>query len=188
MPGKLTPEGIARAASTLGCEVAAVKAVIAVEALGDGFLSDGRPKILFERHKFHQFTNGRFDHVPRVSNAKAGGYEGKEAEYVRLYIALQLDADAAVKSTSWGLGQVMGFNYALAGERSLLGFLLAAHHNEDAQLALMVQFIRSVGADDELRRKDWAGFARLYNGAGYTRNRYDTKLAAAYAAAKRGGN
>src|SRR5690606_7984441 len=32
-----------------------------------------------------------------------------------------------------------------------------------------------------LRRKDWARFARLYNGPGYAQNRYDEKLAQAYA-------
>ncbi len=33
----------------------------------------------------------------------------------------------------------------------------------------------------ELRRQDWAGFARGYNGAQYAKHGYDTKLAAAFA-------
>lgn len=33
---------------------------------------------------------------------------------------------------------------------------------------------------NELQRKDWAGFARGYNGPGYAKNRYDIKLANAY--------
>ena len=180
MAGKLTPQGIRHAAGVCGCEVAAIQAVIDVEAAGDGFLSDGRPKILFERHVFHRLTGGRFDVInPLVSDRKPGGYNVRDS-YTKLYIALQLDADAAVQSASWGIGQLMGFNWQLCGERSLHGFLLAMHHNEDAQLALMAQFIRSVGADDELRRRDWAGFARIYNGPAYARNSYDTKLAAAY--------
>lgn len=181
MAGKLTNEGIARAAALIGVGVAEIKTVIAVEALGDGFLADGRPKILFERHKFHAFTNGNYDDVsPRVSNVKAGGYESATGEYTRLYIAMQLDADAALQSVSWGIGQVMGFNWKLCGEKTLMGFILAMHHNEDVQLSLMVQFIKSVGADDELRRHDWAGFAKIYNGPAYARNQYDAKLAAAY--------
>jgi hypothetical protein len=181
MAGKMTSEGIARAAALIGVGVPEMRAVIAVETNGDGFLPDGRPKILFERHKFHSFTGGKFDAVaPRVSNAKAGGYESATSEYTRLYIAMQLDADAAIMSASWGVGQLMGFNWKLCGERSLMGFVLAMHHNEDVQLALTAQFIKSVGADDELRRHDWAGFAKIYNGPAYARNKYDEKLAAAY--------
>lgn len=179
---KLTPEGIARNAALIGCNIPAMKAVIAVEAAGAGFLADGRPKILFERHVFHRMTAGAHDaSVPLVSSSTYGGYN--EDSYRKLYIATQLDADAAVQSCSWGIGQIMGFNWKLTGERSLTGFLLAMHHNEDVQLALMAQFIRSIGADDELRRLDWAGFARLYNGKAYARNKYDVKLKAAYAAA-----
>ena len=53
--GPATPlddAAIASAANKLGCEVAAVRAVVDVES-GGGFLPDGRPKILFERHKVY---------------------------------------------------------------------------------------------------------------------------------------
>jgi hypothetical protein len=184
MHNRLTDAGIARAAKTLGCEPAAVKAVIAVEAAGAGFLPDGRPKILFERHVFRRLTAGKFDASHPDLSGPAGGYKGGAAEYGRLYQALQLDGDAAVQSASWGIAQIMGFNWKACGERSLMGFMLAVHHSEDAQLALMVAFIRSAGLADELRRLDWAGFARGYNGPGYARNKYDEKLAAAYRAAR----
>ena len=52
--GPATPldeDDIAEAAKKLDCEVAAVRAVVDVESRG-GFLADGRPKILFERHYF----------------------------------------------------------------------------------------------------------------------------------------
>lgn len=180
MSREMTPAGIARAAAVIGCDVRTLKAVIAVEAAGQGFKPDGRPTILYERHVFHRLTKGEFDAVaPRVSNAKPGGYNDADP-YWKLYVASQLDADAAVQSCSWGLGQIMGFNWRLCGERSLLGFLLAMHHNEDAQLILMAHFIRTVGANDELCRRDWAGFARIYNGPAFARNKYDTKLADAY--------
>lgn len=182
MAGKLTPDGMVRAAALIGCDLPALKAVIAVEAAGSGFNADGRPKILFERHIFSRLTDGKHDATaPSVSNPKYGGYN--EDSYRKLYIATQLDPAAAVQSCSWGLGQLMGFNWKLTGEQSLIGFLLAMHHNEDSQLALMAQFIRSIGANDEMCRRDWAGFARLYNGPAYARNKYDVKLAAAYKAA-----
>ena len=181
MPRSLTTEAIERGARALGCSVPALRAVLSVEALGSGFFADGRPKILFERHKFHQLTSGRFDAShPGVSNPVAGGYAGGASEYPRLYEAIQLDAEAAVLSTSWGIGQVMGFNWSAAGEKSLLGFLLAAHNNEESQLGLMIGFIRSQGLAKYLEARDWAGFAKGYNGTGYARNRYDEKLRVAY--------
>lgn len=192
MAGKMTPAGIARSAAVVGCDVPAMRAVLAVETLGDGFDEKGRPRILLERHKFYHLADPlRRDEwhrlYPDICNPKAGGYGPSSSQYLRLYRALQLDADAAVKACSWGIGQIMGFNYALTGEASLLGFVLAMHHDEDVQLLLMANFIRAVGAGDELARHDWAGFARIYNGPAYRRNAYDTKLAAAYDRHRRAG-
>lgn len=184
MGAKLTDDDIQRAANTLGCTMPAVKAVIAVEAGGAGFLPDGRPKILFERHTFSRLTQHKHDAThPGISNTKPGGYGGLAREYPRLYEAAQIDGEAAVQSCSWGIAQVMGFNWKACGEKSLYGFLLANHHSEGAQLGLMIGFIKSNGLADELARKDWAGFAKGYNGSNYTINKYDVKLAAAYKAA-----
>lgn len=185
MAGKLTQAGIQRAADALGCEVAAIRAVITVETAGSGFLADGRPKILFERHIFSRRTGGKFDQShPDLSNPRRGGYVGNEGEYPRLYRALQLDHDAAIESASWGLGQVMGFNWALCGEKSLIGFLMAMHHNEDSQLALMAAYIQRVGLADELQRRDWDGFRLIYNGPA-SDPIYGKRLATAYAAARK---
>ena len=53
-PDMLDQTAIESAAALLGVEVAAVMAVSRVEAQGRGFLSDGRVKILFERHIFYR--------------------------------------------------------------------------------------------------------------------------------------
>lgn len=183
MAGRRTLAGVTRAAKQLGCDVAAVQAVIAVESRGSGFLADGRPRILFEAHKFSGFTDGLFDAThPHLSTPEwdASLYEGGAAEYGRLYQALQLDGEAAVLSCSWGLMQIMGFNWEACGEASLQGFMLAQHHNEDAHLGLFARFVASQGMAPYLRRRDWAGFARRYNGPGYARHDYDGRLATAY--------
>src|SRR5688572_3325692 len=109
--GPATPlddAAIADAAKKLGCEVAAVRAVIDVESRG-GFLSDGRPKILFERHYFSRLTKRKFDAShPGVSNGQWGGYgAGGAHQYDRLNQAAALDRDAALHSASWGLFQIM---------------------------------------------------------------------------------
>jgi hypothetical protein len=57
---RLSAAGIAAACAILGIGEAEMRAVLAVESLGSGFLADGRPKILFERHWFHRLTGGRF--------------------------------------------------------------------------------------------------------------------------------
>lgn len=60
MPDKLNDNDFQQAATLLTCDVPAIKAVAEVESSGDGFLSDGRVKILFEGHKFYKYTNGAY--------------------------------------------------------------------------------------------------------------------------------
>lgn len=177
-----TADGIARAAQRLGVDEATVRAVAEVESSGSGFLVDGRPKILFERHIFSRLTERRFDAShPDLSNPKPGGYSGGAAEYPRLYKALQLDAECSLQSASWGAMQLMGFNWKACGEKTLYGFLMAMHNDMDAHLDLFVAFIESQGIKYPLQRRDWAQVARMYNGPAYAKNHYDRKLADAYA-------
>lgn len=187
-PAPLVDADFERAAKAIGCTVAAVRAVNDVESRG-GFFADARPKILFERHIFHRQTGGRFDAShPGISNASPGGYIGGPAEYDRLAEAIACDRAAALKSASWGAFQIMGFNHKLAGFADVESFVAAMVSGQGAQLDAFVKFIRNSGLDDELIRKDWAGFARGYNGTDYAKNKYDTKLAAAFALHNAGGS
>lgn len=169
------------AADELGCEPAAVRAVLDVESDG-GFLPDGRPKILFERHYFSRLTGGRHDRThPHVSNRVAGGYRGGAAEHDRLDEAVRLDRGAALRSASWGLFQIMGANFGACGFDSVDRYVEAMKKSESEQLRAFVAFLLSQRLAIKLRERDWAGFARRYNGPDYGRNRYDEKLAAAFA-------
>lgn len=163
-------------------ETAVIKAVAQVESAGDGFLSDGRVKILFERHKFHKYTDGQYDtDHPDISNPKAGGYgAGGEHQNARFSEAFTLDPEAAMKSASWGKFQIMGFNHKAAGFETVGEFVDALKVSEDEQLKAFVKLIKMWGLSQELKNHDWAGFARQYNGGDYKKNAYDTKLAAAY--------
>jgi len=179
----LTDADYKSAADELGCEVAAVKAVAAVESSGEPFLADGRPCILFEAHIFSRYTQCKFDQThPHISsptwNRKL--YRGGAAEWERLEEAIELDRKAALMSASWGAFQVMGFNFALCRFTNVEDFVAAMKESEAKQLTAFVQFIKSRDLDDELRRKDWRGFARGYNGIGFKQNAYDTKLARVY--------
>ncbi len=171
-----------RAAKALRCDVAAVQAVCEVEAPMGGFLPNGQVTILFERHKFSQLTDGRFDDEhPDISNPVAGGYGAAgQHQHDRLARAVALDRDAALKSASWGKFQIMGFNHAAAGFPVLQHFVNAMHDSEAAQLGAFVNFVLHEKLDDEMRERRWADFARKYNGPAYKANRYDTKLASAF--------
>jgi hypothetical protein len=183
--GPATPlddAAIGAAAEKIGCEAAAVRAVIDVESHG-GFLPDGRPKILYERHFFSRLTGRKFDGShPGISSPSAGGYgAGGAHQYDRLNEAVALDRDAALRSASWGLFQVMGDNCKALGYADAEAFVAAMVSGEAAQLDAFVGFVKVNRLADELIRHDWAGFARGYNGKEFRKNRYDEKLAAAYA-------
>jgi len=161
-------------------------AVRQVEAAGSGFLLNEppptRPKILFEAHWFYKLTplpvsKTRPDLSSRYWNRRL--YKGGSAEWSRLEDACEFDITQALKSVSWGLGQVMGFNYMAAGCESIEQFVVEAFTGEREQFQHMLNFIEHNGLMGHLRAGRWASFARGYNGSGYRANRYDEKLARA---------
>ena len=173
----LTSSGCDAAAEMLGVGLAELWTVIRVETRGFGFLTDRRPQILYERHVFHRLTKGRFrSDAPLVSNPKPGGYAGGQSEYARLSSALDLDREAALSSTSWGVGQVMGYHAKSLGFDSAEHMASEMTISEDRQLRSMVRFILEHRLHLPLRNRDWTKFARAYNGPGFAKNRYDEKL------------
>ncbi len=93
---------------------------------------------------------------------------------------MRLDRPAALKSASWGAFQILGSNHQAAGYDNVEDFCRGMCESEDRQLEAFVAFVKANRLDDELRRQDWTGFARGYNGPGFRDNRYDEKLAQAY--------
>jgi N-acetylmuramidase len=172
------------AAFILKCDVAAIKAVCQVEAPKGGFNPDGTPVTLFEGHKFHSFTNGKFtaSHPDLSQKTWNRQFYGKtwQAEQIRLQRAMALDRDAALKSASWGKFQIMGFNHKQAGFDTVQKFINAMYKGEREHLMAFVSFVHANGLADDLARLDWAGFARGYNGPSFAANAYDKKMAAAY--------
>lgn len=176
----LSPQGLASVEQTLSVAAASIWAVLEVETSGCGFLEDRRPTILYERHIFHRLTGGRFDDGD-ISSPVCGGYGAFGGhQYDRLNRAMALDVTAALQSTSWGLGQIMGENFRAAGFGSVDALVLAMADSEDAQLQATVAFIQRRGFAPALRAQDWATFARRYNGPDYARNQYDQRLRTAF--------
>lgn len=173
------------ASSRLGCSVRQIKTVRRVEAAASGFDSQGRPKILFERHKFHRFTGGAFS-VSFFSNPKGGGYGTDSWDKLVAAIATG-SVDAAFMACSWGAFQVMGQYWSDLGYPSPYALAWTCVQSEGDQLELMVRYIEHFGLADELRAlssnpASCAPFAAAYNGPGYRQNNYDAKLAQAMAA------
>lgn len=190
-----SPESYAHAAWFLRCDVAAIMAVAEVEARRDekgprAFNDDGSPFILYEPHKFSEFTGGKYDRThPHLSqpewNPKA--YGKYSDQHRKLDAAQKLDRSAALMSCSWGLFQVLGANYRRAGFDSVQGMVNAAFRDVDEHLRMFVWFVVT---DRELHaalidiptdtREGAIRFARRYNGKGFRANRYDEKIVAAF--------
>lgn len=175
----LTYNDFADAAISLNTTIAAIKTVAEIESSGSGFLSNGLPKILFERHYFHRLTKGKFDNYSDISNSKPGGYTNNE--WTRLEKAIKLDETAALSSASWGQFQIMGANYKLCSYSSVKEFTDDIKKDIKNHLKAFVLFIKNnKQLHISLIKRDWKTFARIYNGPNYIKNKYDTKLKNAY--------
>ncbi|WP_186085675.1 N-acetylmuramidase domain-containing protein [Burkholderia gladioli] len=189
-PRDLTNADLLAAANRLGVSTACVRAVNEVESNGAGFLGDGRPKILFERHVMYRQLVANLGQdaasaaaaaSPDIVNPSAGGYQGGAAEYVRLDAAARIDARSAYEAASWGAFQIMGYHWQRLGYASVDDFVSRMETGESAQLDAFVRFIL---ADKTLlaalKGRKWADFAAAYNGRDYARNLYDVRLERAY--------
>ncbi len=183
---RLVLEDVETIAGYLGCQVAAVQAVLAVEAAGSGFDHKGRPKMLFEPHIFWRElgAGSKRDDAAALGLAYAKWRPGSypNDSYPRLEAAMAIDETAALRSASWGLGQVMGFNHEIAGFDTVQEFVHAMTYSEGAHLYAMARFIVSNGLQRHLRDRNWSSFAKGYNGSSYAKHGYHTKLANAYGA------
>lgn len=186
------------AATRLGLPLATVYAVNEIESRGRGFLDNGKPVVLFERHiMYRQLTAVAHDqrsptelkrHAdelaalhPDIINWTPGGYVGGNGEHQRLTKARQIDDSAALESTSWGAFQIMGFHWRRLGHDSVQAFVASMETNESGQFTAFVTFLQTDNElHDALKGHRWADFARIYNGPQYARNRYHLRLQQAF--------
>ena len=185
-PKPLTSQHYRASAKRLGVETRAIKAVVAVESGKSGFHL-GKPLILPEPHLFSRATKGRFDAShPQYSYPKwdRTKYPKTQAErYEQLSRMIGLDVDAGFASASYGRFQIIGQNHKACGYNDPMQHALAHACDEEAQLVAFEQFVINTGLLSALRRKDWAAFAKGYNGPAYAKNKYDQRMAAAYMSA-----
>ena len=181
---RLTAADFGRAGASIGVGEDEIRAVLEVESSGSGFDRQGRPKMLFEPHVFYRCLpqHKRQAAVSRglaYPKWKPGAYP--KDSYPRLIEAMEIDATAALKAASWGLGQILGENYAAAGHAMVQAMVLECTLGEAEQLRQMIAFIKAKGLDRHLRNHDWTSFARGYNGAQFAKHNYHGRLANAFA-------
>lgn len=189
----LSQQDIEAFADTWALEVAVVRTVYRVESGGMGFVGI-KPKILFEGHVFwrelqkagidpRQHLHGNRDIL--FPNWNPSSYVGGLGEHARLDRAMLIDPSSALRSASWGLFQILGLHAQTLGYASVQDFVVAMTRAERDQLDAFGRFIsvnryRGKPLLVWLQAHAWASFAAGYNGPGYARNQYDTKLAQAY--------
>lgn len=192
---KIEDIDLPRIGHTIGVGEDIIHGVMDVEAAGKSTDSKGRLKALYEPHVAYRNSRG----AVRDKLVKAGLAYPKWGEkpyprdsYPRIQKAMEIDETVALLATSWGFPQVLGENFALAGYETVQDMVLDFLKDEDNQLEGMVRFIQGASLDDELRvleaklkrgqkitADDARPFVRGYNGAGYAKNDYHTKFAAA---------
>lgn len=161
-----------------------IAAFIEVESGGEGFdQATGRLLIQFEPAWFHRY----------IPYAPSGAWsvnkvERQQAEWKAFNSAYAINKDKAMRSTSIGLGQLMGFHF----ER--LGYSSVGEMWDDAKKGLhrqVWQICRFIETDLKLQfciaKKDWTGIATIYNGSGfrelaakYNRIPYDESMKISY--------
>jgi len=180
----LTELDIRAAAKQLNLPASRIRAVCEVETTGHGFLANGRPAVLFERHVFYRQLAAAGQDVkvlaaryPALINQQRGGYAGGTAEWARLNSACTINRTAALESASWGRFQIMGYHWDKLGYASVDEFAERMGQDEGQHLDAFVRFLLANPMMlRALREGRWATFARLYNGPRYKENFYDVKL------------
>lgn len=178
----ISDELIYQAAAKLNCDTAAILAVSEVESNSTPFNRDGSIYIRFEANSFYRRTNGihgeneysKREWQPKLLKTN------QVSQHILFEKASFKDNKEAILSTSFGMFQIMGFNFRLTGIERLDEFIDALQKTDINQLDMFVNFILNVGLDYKLRNRDWLGFAKEYHGRSYYFNKYDKKLEKAY--------
>ncbi|PHX39417.1 hypothetical protein AO284_41145, partial [Pseudomonas sp. NZIPFR-PS2] len=172
-----------------GISVNIIKAFATVESGGrSGFGPAKLPVIAFEGHLFRKYTKHIYDQAhPLLSypyKKKAGpqwqtNNKDQAKAWETMATAFALDQEAALMSASWGMFQIMGFNYASCGYKTVFEFSAALKVNAGNQLKAFLGFCsKSPALMKAMKSKDFTSMARNYNGEDY--GNYDVLMQKAY--------
>lgn len=169
-------------AEELGVEIAAIKAVVYIEAGSSlkGFYAPGVPVVNFDPTVYARYKNKVAAKGCKDAVVPEGLSGYGLSEWRQLVKARKTNCEAANLGSFWGMFQIGGFNYKRCGCESVDEFVDLMSDSEFEQLQLFAAFVKNAGMLDDLKNKNWAAFARKYNGPSYKRRGYHTKMATAY--------
>jgi hypothetical protein len=149
-------KAIAEQAAALGIPTESALGVFYVESKQAYDLATGLVLLRYEPHIFRR-KSGR--EVP----AKRGG---QSAEWDNFARASAVDLEAALLSCSYGLPQLMGFNFGVTRHADVRDMVTAFQDSCSEQVAGFFGFVKKNNLVKAIKNKDWRTFARVYNGTG----------------------
>lgn len=185
---RLTEDDIRQVAKELGVEVAAIHAVVDIEAGSShsGFYSQFEPIINFDRRFFRSLISKQPDKISQNKETysrimvDSPNQSHQQRNSRRLSLAYEIDESIAIQSTFWGMFQIGGFNWKKCGTQSPHQFAYLMSRSEHDQLELFAKFLINSDLVKYLKTKNWSAFAYYYNGPRYRSKKYHIRLAAAY--------
>jgi hypothetical protein len=173
-----------KVAADFGFEDSVMLAFIQVETGGRGFdQKTGKIIIQFEPSWFKKKAPYAPSGLWSVNKVDV-----QEKEWPAFNNAFKLNPDAAMKSTSIGLGQIMGFHYERLGFETVGDMWDHAKESLENQIWQIAKFIDTDrNLKNAIKNKDWFTIAKIYNGAGfmeiarkYKREPYNISMEKAY--------
>ena len=153
-----------------------IYAVGTVESNNKGFDSNGNIVVRFEKHVFSKYIkkdkNTQYL-IDKVNELKGSGFNTFKT-------AVNLDEHKALLSTSFGMFQIMGFNYDYCGYRDVESFVDSLAKSEENQIRAFCNFVIKNNLVRYINDRNYSRFAYYYNGPAYEKNDYDNKLEKAY--------
>lgn len=173
-----------KVSATFGFEPSVMLAFIQVETGGKGFdPASGKIMIQFEPSWFKK-------KAPYAPSGKwnLNKVEVQSKEWPAFNDAFSKNQDAAMESTSIGLGQIMGFHFKRLGFATVGDMWNHAKESLENQIWQIAKFIDTEQRLKEaIKNKDWFTIAKIYNGAGfmeiarrYGREPYNISMQKAY--------
>jgi hypothetical protein len=145
-------------------------AILMTESNAEGFDEKGKLKKRFEPGIF-----SGFDKVKRGTATKHPALPGLDPKWIK-----QRDNNELfLMSHSFGIAQIMGWQYPYIGYKTVHDMILDYEESEDNQVKSFCLFClnyRDGRFIKALRELNYRQIANMYNGAAFERNKYDVKL------------
>lgn len=120
---------------------------------------DPKTGLVIIRYEPHIFTR-------KSGKTVSASRGGQSAEWINIKRAAEVDEEAAFLATSFGLPQLMGFNWEVTGLRSVFEVATEFQRSCRVQVKGFFDFVEKNNLTKYVLRGDWSTFTRYYNGPG----------------------